>query len=208
MNMASGGAAGAGSLTFVCVLGSCWLKLLHLPLCQMRRPTAPVTGTIGRFCNRTKQYHTHASCQTAGIHSTMHGHGWQQMWARPAGTASSAVGAHDLTWPNPPMPSSCVVTAILLMCHGSPLSYCVGLMDCLSKTVKHGGVMSLYNGFGVSVQVGDTPPCIAPGTVGHWQLPAQRNQLLAGSASVQTAERLGASGLGRCQATAHASKCC
>jgi solute carrier family 25 (adenine nucleotide translocator) protein 4/5/6/31 len=27
-----------------------------------------------------------------------------------------------------------------------------GLADCLSKTVKHGGIMSLYNGFGVSVQ--------------------------------------------------------
>ena len=28
-----------------------------------------------------------------------------------------------------------------------------GLVDCLSKTVKRGGFMALYQGFGVSVQV-------------------------------------------------------
>lgn len=28
-----------------------------------------------------------------------------------------------------------------------------GLVDCISKTAKRGGVMSLYQGFGVSVQV-------------------------------------------------------
>ncbi len=43
-----------------------------------------------------------------------------------------------------------------------------GLLDCLSKVVKRGGFMSLYQGFGVSVQVRATSwnmPSLLPASV-------------------------------------------
>ena len=73
------------------------------------------------------------------------------MWASLAPTASSRVGdcAH----------LGSLTTAVSIGCDSSRKctahapAACAGLADCLSKTVKHGGIMSLYNGFGVSVQV-------------------------------------------------------
>lgn len=91
---------------------------------------------------------------TAGTRSIMRGRGWQQMWASPAPIASSRVGGcghpASLTSARPAVCTGCNSSR---RCTAHGRQPAAGLADCLSKTVKHGGVMSLYNGFGVSVQV-------------------------------------------------------